>query len=779
MIQIIGLRPYFNKQKGKQELKQVLFDIEVDSVSQLFLNSKEILEQIPVEERWNIFYTYNNSKPGKPLRRYDSHSVMVFDIDGINTDKLDEYIEVICKVLQIHADETGIVASGNGLHLIIGLEETVTDKNFYNNNRAFYKGVVSKINKSLEINHLPGGADTQVFDAARILRLPGTINRKKNKPEKECRLLQASIVPRYYDLKMISGIPEVSSDQAISTGELKRYPPPDTEGVLKGCDFLKYCQDNPLEISEPEWYAMLGVVSRLDDGVQKCHKLSKPHPDYTRMDTDQKIQQALKASGPRLCSSIQNLSTVDHCTSCKYYMDEKIISPILIKTENYIATSGTKYHGTYMTKEGVMKYGKPNYEDLRRAFEKKNKYITTETNWVYVWDGMKWKYLKDTWIEAFAQECFEDLASTGKVSEFVNLIHRTNKVENSFFDEKIQGCMNMQNGIYIIEEDKLIPHSRNYGFTYVLPYDYDPSALCPTFNKFMDDITVSRETLKDVLMEFAGYAFSYSDYKHHKCLILTGEGSNGKSTFMDVLKELAGPQAYSSLMLNALNDDAKRYEMLGKLFNIAEETPKKGLEDSSIFKILTSGGSYTVKQLYKQPYTVNNNRTKIIMACNELPRTLDFTKGMFRRLMIVPFDAVFEGTTEIKGFKNELFKELPGIFNLVIEGYRRLLRQNDFTESVVITEENEKYRKDSDFVVSWFEEACEVVMHQAEAFLTTKELYLKYISDCDEIRQRPIHLQSFSKRLSRIVPQKAVVKRKNNKTQRGYRYIRFTVGNEF
>jgi len=189
MIQILGLRSFMGKENTLVTYdKQFYPQIEVETVKELFENYEQILEKIPKNEHWNLFYTIANCSDKK--RDFKSLSAIVFDIDKTEARYEESYISVVCSVLNVSRREIGIVSSGNGFHFLIGLEQEIYDKDFFKNNKAHYTGVCNKIKNALDAAGLTGEVDTVVFEPRRILRLPGTVNRKPDKPEKNCVLVQ-------------------------------------------------------------------------------------------------------------------------------------------------------------------------------------------------------------------------------------------------------------------------------------------------------------------------------------------------------------------------------------------------------------------------------------------------------------------------------------------------------------------------------------------------------------------------------------------------------------
>ncbi len=116
--------------------------------------------------------------------------------------------------------------------------------------------------------------------------------------------------------KAATGARDSGEVDRILTGRrserLKNSKLPEFEPILAGCAWLRGMKENPTSQSEPEWYAALGIVGRCADGNRLAHAFSQDYAGYSSTETEAKLQQALKSSGPRTCASIESA----HCASC-------------------------------------------------------------------------------------------------------------------------------------------------------------------------------------------------------------------------------------------------------------------------------------------------------------------------------------------------------------------------------------------------------------------------------------------------------------------------------
>lgn len=746
----MGLRDYLDPKTNTIKKKHAFFEKKwrAPSIADLFQNIDKYIAEIPQAERYNLYLTEAVcfEEPGRKLKE---QWTIPIDIDDVDLTRIDETLEAVLFVLKVPKSKVGIVYSGNGIQLHLGIKTAITDAGYFDKYRSHYKAICDKIDLELAARKLPGHADTAVFSAARLMRLPHTRNVKPGKPERQASLINAAIEKLDFTLEVASSLPQISKEDFVSQIVLDRFPTPDTPTILAECEFLKRCKLEPKTLPEPQWYAMLSILGKLANGQKLAHEYSKGHPTYSPGETDLKLTQSLENSGPRTCKNINSMW--GKCSTCKHF-GTTLVSPIMIRGPEYIKTLTTGFHETKHDANGNIKPGKPNYEDLRKFFQQKRDYFSVaESGLVYGFTGTHWEIVVEGEINSFAQIHFMPTANNLMRREFYGIVSSTNTKPSRWFEDSAMKKINFKNGYLDLVSKEFHPHSKEVGFRYVLPYDYDPQAQAPRFEKFLREVTLDRQETIDVLLEFSGYAFSNDNCWTQKALMLLGEGANGKSTFLDVLKKLAGKSNYSSLMLSDFKDSANRLSIDGKLFNVAEETARYSLADTSLFKNLVTGGETTVKMLYHQPFAIKN-RAKLIFAANEMPKTKDTTSALFRRFIIVPFRARFEGEGRDPQILEKLYEELPGIFNLVIAGYWRLLKQGHFSYSEIIEEEVLEYRDENDLVKNFISEKVEVLSDYNGQFVSCQKLFDGFINFAESCQEDGLTRNEFFSRLKHVLP---------------------------
>ncbi len=363
------------------------------------------------------------------------------------------------------------------------------------------------------------------------------------------------------------------------------------------------------------------------------------------------------------------------------------------------AENGFYYRGA---KGGLI----PDYTALLKEFERGRPFRTiADMKSVYTFNGTHYAHCTPIEIRAFAEEKFSPKPEEKLRAEFYHKVLANKVCHRSFFNETTEGRINFKNGVLDlnVSDTALLPHSPDFGFRGVLPYNYDPSAECPIFLSWLDEVMLGDKELSAILQEFMGYIIRGGDYKYHKALWLGGAGRNGKSTFVDLAKALIGAGNFSVLSIKGLmTDKFAGADLDGKIANFSEETSPQELADSGPFKNLTGDGDIFAQKKYGDPYSFRN-RAKLIMTYNQIPDLKDLSPGMLSRPLIIPFEKFIEDGAQDRNIKKKLFSELPGIFNFALDGWRRLESQEGFTVSKKSNLAMQKIKEESCSVYQWIE----------------------------------------------------------------------------
>jgi putative DNA primase/helicase len=306
--------------------------------------------------------------------------------------------------------------------------------------------------------------------------------------------------------------------------------------------------------------------------------------------------------------------------------------------------------------------------------------------------------------------------------------------------------INLMNGTYEVthEDYSLKPFNRDHFLTYQLPFNYDPEAKAPIFREYLNRVLPDRE-LQMVLSEFIGYVF-VKGLKLEKCLLLYGQGANGKSVFFEIICAMLGEENVSNFSLSNLSEEHNRALIANKLLNYGSEI-RSNIE-TDIFKQLVSGESVQCRLKYGNSFTIKDY-ARLMFNCNELPGQVEHNEAFFRRFLIVPFDVTIpERERDPQLAKRIIENELSGVFNWVLEGVERLLINNDFTVSETVNHVLKEYKQESDSVFCFLEENnCKP---SNEIYALLKFVYDDYKRFCLGSGLRPIGRSRLKKRLEML-----------------------------
>lgn len=203
------------------------------------------------------------------------------------------------------------------------------------------------------------------------------------------------------------------------------------------------------------------------------------------------------------------------------------------------------------------------------------------------------------------------------------------------------------NGVLDVVTGELLEPDRNEKNTIAIPWNYNPDPpYSPVIDEFMTHISVNRDgsaniMKKQFLYQIAGYCLLKRNY-FSKFFIFQGEGGTGKSTFQDLIVKMVGESNRARVGLDKMDNDYYLANLLSKLINIDDDAVDgKALENSGRFKSLVSGNEITVRQIFREPITFTPYAT-CMFSCNKLPRILDKTSGLYRRMVIIELNNKIE-----------------------------------------------------------------------------------------------------------------------------------------
>lgn len=382
--------------------------------------------------------------------------------------------------------------------------------------------------------------------------------------------------------------------------------------------------------------------------------------------------------------------------------------------------------------------------------------LSKKHDFVYIYNGCYWSEVEKDDLKKFLGEASEKLSVPKFDARYFNFRDNLLKqFQTTAYlptpeNDLNKVFINLKNGTFEIngENQNLRPFDKNDFITYQLPFEYNPDATCPKWQKFLNEV-LPDEKLQMVLAEYLGYVFirnGSSILKEETALILYGTGANGKSVVFEVVNSMLGNENVSSYSLQDLTNENGyfRAKIANKLVNYASEINDK--LESNVFKQLTSGEPVSARLPYGEPFTLRQY-AKLIFNSNELPKNVEHTNAFFRRFLIVPFEVTIPEEKQDKNLHTKIIEsELSGIFNWTLSGLNRLLKQKRFTESEKVKEAVNQYRTESDSVLMFLNER-NYKKGTTGNFKAYGDFYNEYREFCFDDGMIPVKKSNFKKRL--------------------------------
>jgi putative DNA primase/helicase len=327
------------------------------------------------------------------------------------------------------------------------------------------------------------------------------------------------------------------------------------------------------------------------------------------------------------------------------------------------------------------------------------------------------------------------------------------------------------NGVYDLVTNELLPFSTDLVITNKIPWDCVPDAYNELTDKTLNKLACGDKTIRALLEECIGYCF-YRRNEMGKAFILTGDKNNGKSTFLDMVKEMLGDHNISALDLKELGDRFNTSMMFGKLANIGDDIGDDFLQGSqvSIFKKIVTGNRIKAERKGQDPFEFNPF-IKLLFSANDIPRMKDKTGAVLRRLVIIPFNASFsKNDPDFDPYiKYKLIEQgsIEYMIQLGIQGLQRIIESNGFSKSDKVEKQLNEYEEENNPIIAFIADTG-VDMIENEA---TCDVYKRYQVFCAENSMTPMSNIVFSKQINKRLGLETYVVKLDGKTRRIFRKI--------
>lgn len=312
------------------------------------------------------------------------------------------------------------------------------------------------------------------------------------------------------------------------------------------------------------------------------------------------------------------------------------------------------------------------------------------------------------------------------------------------------------NGVLDIRTMELIPNSPDLHIPNTIPHDYNPEAYSPVLDEALNTWACGDLAIRQNLEEIFGLAMYRSRTIPH-CPVLIGEGGNGKSVFLNFLRQMLGETNVSALDLQHIGERFVGSSFMAKLANIGDDIPSDTVRSDkwAVAKKAISGDVIRAEHKYGptfsfRPYCL------FLFACNKFPGITDTSNGMQRRLVPIPFNADFglgTGRCNINIAEQLNNKEaFEYAVRLGIDALKVCIRQGGMTCDQKQIEMKEDLILENSPVYDFSRDTLNFGMPDEISIVGThtRDLYDDYRAYCARKNQRPLSRNNFTIEMCRL-----------------------------
>jgi P4 family phage/plasmid primase-like protien len=380
--------------------------------------------------------------------------------------------------------------------------------------------------------------------------------------------------------------------------------------------------------------------------------------------------------------------------------------------------------------------------------------------WVYQ-DGIYTPFGR-TVIDKYCGEIL-DKAYTPQLSNLITAKIQTKTYihQSDFFNKEPPKLLCLNNGVFDIENKTLLPYSPEYFFFGKIPVDYNPTEDCPNVKAFFESVFIDPDEIM-VMQELFGYIL-HKDPFLEKAIMLIGDGRNGKSKTMSLIKAFIGVDNCIELPLEQMEKDVFALaELHNKLVNLSGDISKTAIRNSANFKKTTGRDLISAARKFLTRLHFQNS-AKMIFSCNELPPTADVSEAFFGRWLLLDYPYRFLSEQTIHQlFMSEVYlagvegrveptreefvesqkiklqdpdiidklttpDELSGVLNWALEGLARIKLNKSFSKSPTMDAVKKQWLRKSNSANAF---VMDCIRSNWGVYLTKLEMKKLYVDYC-------------------------------------------------
>jgi len=309
--------------------------------------------------------------------------------------------------------------------------------------------------------------------------------------------------------------------------------------------------------------------------------------------------------------------------------------------------------------------------------------------------------------------------------------------------------LNVLNGTLVLGADSvgLRAHDPADLITKLIPIAYDPTAPCPVWDRFLQEIFAQDQTLIDFVQRAVGYSLT-GDTSEQCFFVLWGLGSNGKTTLLRALGAVWGeygcatrPETFMVKKGDAIPNDVAA--LRGARFVTATEAERGHHFAEALVKQMTGGDLMTARFMRAEFFTFVP-RFKLFLATNHKPLVQGTDHAFWRRVKLIPFTVTIPDADQDKGLLAKLWGERAGILRWAVAGYGAWRRLGLGAPQAVLAATAD-YRQEMDRLGDFLTGCCEL---GAGLVVPFGELWRAYDTWCRVTEERPVSRKTFATMLT-------------------------------
>ncbi|MBF0713542.1 DNA primase [Gemella sp. GH3] len=264
----------------------------------------------------------------------------------------------------------------------------------------------------------------------------------------------------------------------------------------------------------------------------------------------------------------------------------------------------------------------------------------------------------------------------------------------------------VNNGIFNLKTKKLEKLSPDYIITSKIDTNYNINAINDYINNYKNTFDVDNwiksiadndEEIELLLWQVINESIN-PNHTRRKLGVMLGSGKNGKGTFQALLSNLIGMNMIATLKPPQFATQFQISQLIGKVCNIGDDISNRRLDEIDVIKSIVSGDPITIDRKNKEPITVSL-KTFLLFSANEMPKTAEKSQAFLDRLLIIPFNADFQGQNEDRSIKDTHIKN-KYVLEYVL--YKALhLEFEHFIEPQAVKDALKLYAIDNDSVMAY------------------------------------------------------------------------------